>query len=650
MEKSFTEKLKSGKLMSKRMKWIIIAIVFAVLVALVFSVVFIWLKTQRKTSSSAPDISSTVPRDSHAKEVDVVSLVGFHVGRMIARGNTTEGPQKAVIVYQLQCKEHAERNESLVRCDFTQIGCTMVMQDNGTEEDCLMEDVMFSFQVDEGGEIFTNETDVLDPARLALALYTKHLRARDYNGEAQRHAVNKTNSTHASISFSGLTLEVTELPANTSTKHYHQSRRSRRNVQPNAFFAKDSRKTLRARRRRDSDSIIGGAFGQALKNSWKGGPYIKVPNLFSDSKSRWLGSVRYDVCVSNFEALLSTLPDIHVTAIVPPVISVSQDGYKIKLEADFSLNQQCTDVVQSRVYVYFHVRACIWFWCFLDVKKADYVSLHLTPVVEITVTLKPKRSDLQYSFAVTHLDMGTNADIGRLDSVSSSIGLIGALFGPGGFLIGFLFDHLLESVIRHIYPNLAELVPGIVNKQARSFIRDLLPPPGVISGGEAGVVAANMIAGLYGPSSIKVLTLELSKINGLLANAPPPFQPNKISCSGQGLIERIHDGCMNEYGTSMGGDSLEIYCFGGAKRFCLSKELCPWRNQPTAACSALYELATCSVGGLSGQDMANAWGVNYHCNRRCRGWWLWRRCWNDCYCSGSSYTDIDCVEGSVQVY
>lgn len=351
--------------------------------------------------------------------------------------------------------------------------------------------------------------------------------------------------------------------------------------------------------------------------------------------------------MSNFEALLSTLPDIHVTAIVPPVSSVFQDGYKVKLEADFSLNQQCSDVVQSRVYVCFHARACIWFWCFLNVKKADYVSLHLTPVVKITVTLKPQGSDLQYSFALTHLDMGTNADIGSLDTVSSSIGMIGALFGPGGFLIGFLFDRLLENVIRRIYPHLAVRVLGIINSQARSFIRDLLPSSGVISGAEAGVVAANLTAGLYGGSSIKLLTLELSNINGLLANAPPPFQPNKIPCSGQGLIQTIHDGCMNDYGTTMGGDSLEIYCFGGAKRFCLSNELCPWRNQPTA-CSALYELATCSVSGLSGQSMADAWGVDYHCNRRCRGWWLWRRCWNDCYCSGSSYRDIDCVDGSVQ--
>lgn len=646
MEEGPTEKLKSNGLMSKRMKWIIITVAVAVLVivALAF-VVFISLTLPRNTSA---DISSTVSRDSETKEVDVVSLVGFHVGRMIARGNTTEGPQKAVIDYQLQCKERADLNESLIRCDFTQIGCTMVMQNNFTEEDCIMEDVMFSFEVDEDGEIFTNETDVLDPARLALALYTKHLRARDCTGEAQQLAVNKTNSTHASISFSGLTLEVTELPANAFSKHYQQSKRSKRNTQSKAFFEKDSRKAHGVRRRRgaSSDSILGGAFGQTLKNSWKGGPYIKVPQLFSKSKSPWLG-FRYDVRVSNFEALLSTLPDIHVTAIVPPVSSVFQDGYKVKLEADFSLNQQCSDVVQSRMYLYLRARACIWFWCFVNLRKEGHVSLHFTPVFEITVTLKPQGADLHYSFALTHLDMGTNANIGSPDSVSSNLGMVGALFGPGGFFVGFLFDRILERIVRGIYSDYVRKVPSMVNDEAKSFIRNLLPSSGVLSGTGAGVVAAHMISGLYDGASIKLLTLEMSNINGLLANAPPQFQPNKIPCSGQGLIQTIHDGCMNDYGATASGDSLEIYCFGGAKRFCLSGELCPWRNQP-AACSALYELATCSVGGLSGQNMANAWGVNYHCKRRCRGWWLWRRCWNDCYCSGSSYRNIDCVAGSVQ--
>ena len=263
-------------------------------------------------------------------------------------------------------------------------------------------------------------------------------------------------------------------------------------------------------------------------------------------------------------------------------------------------------------------------------------------MVEITVNLKPQGADLHYSFALTHLDMGTNANIGSLDSVSSSIGMF------GGLLVGFLLDPILENVIRGIYPRLAQLIPDKVNSLARSVIRDLLPSPGVLSGAEVGVVAAHMIAGLYGSSSIKLLTLELSNIRGLLANAPPPFQQNKILCSGEGLIQ-IHAGCMNDYVSTTDGDSLEIYCFGGAKRFCLSGELCPLRNQPTAACSALYELATCSVGGLGGRNMANAWGVDYHCNRRCRGLWLWRRCWNYCYCSGFTYRNIDCVDGSVLV-
>ena len=104
MEKSSTEKLKSSRLMSKRMKWIITAIVVAVLVALAFSVVFIRLKTQSKTSSSAPDISSTVPRDSHAKEVDVVSLVGFHVGRMIANRRATESSHRLSVTVQGACR------------------------------------------------------------------------------------------------------------------------------------------------------------------------------------------------------------------------------------------------------------------------------------------------------------------------------------------------------------------------------------------------------------------------------------------------------------------------------------------------------------------------------------------------------------------
>ena len=348
--------------------------------------------------------------------------------------------------------------------------------------------------------------------------------------------------------------------------------------------------------------------------------------------------------------MLSTLPDVHVTAILPPIRSVLQDGYKVKLEADFSLNQQCSDVVASRAHVYFHAKACIWFWCFINVRKNDHVSLSFSPKLEITLNLKPRGNALHYSMALTRLDMANfNSDIGSVD-VSSNIGVAigGALFGPGGLLLGYIADRILERIVEGIYKDFEQHVPSKVNSMASSLISDLLPPPGILNGPEAALVATHLASGLYNGTSVKLLTLELSDIGGLLANAPSPFQPNKIPCSGQGLIQRIHDKCMDDYGASANGDSLEIYCYGGAKRFCLSGELCPWRNQKSAACSALFELATCSVGGLSGKDMADTWGVVSHCRRRCRGWWLWRRCWDDCSCSGSSYKNVDCDAGSVK--
>lgn len=40
----------------------------------------------------------------------------------------------------------------------------------------------------------------------------------------------------------------------------------------------------------------------------------------------------------------------------------------------------------------------------------------------------------------------------------------------------------------------------------------------------------------------------------------------------------IYDGCMSDYGIIKSGDSLEIYCFGGVKCFCLFYELCLWCN------------------------------------------------------------------------
>ncbi|HYO59554.1 Kelch repeat-containing protein [Archangium sp.] len=90
----------------------------------------------------------------------------------------------------------------------------------------------------------------------------------------------------------------------------------------------------------------------------------------------------------------------------------------------------------------------------------------------------------------------------------------------------------------------------------------------------------------------------------------------ELSCSGAGLVHVIPDGCMHDGGYSAVGDSLEVYCFNGIARFCLSGEGCPWRRSLPSADDG----QTCSLSGLSSDYMANAWcsywngRPNYYCN------------------------------------
>lgn len=643
MEESPTDVKKKSKTFTSK-RWVSVPVGLLLLTGLGFAGFMVF-----RSDSATEFSSSSLNQSDMIKEVDVVTLSGFHFGRMIVRGNNTEGPRQAEIDYKLECRDQFQLNKTMLHCVFTQIGCTTLMQDNGTEEECIMEDISLEFQVDEDGAILTNDTDNLDPARLAMALYSKHLAVRDNHGELQHAAINKTNSTHASIVISGMHLEVTELPANALRNHQKRSKKSKLSRDVLQMYSRQDHAD-RNRRAVSSYPSLKGAFGNSLKNSFKGGPFVKVPQVFSESGSHW--GIRYHLRLSDLEVLLSTLPDIRVTGIVPPLTSVSQDGYKVKVLVDFSLKEKCSDVVSSRVRVYFRARLCIWFWCLVNVKKDDRVSIPVTPKMELTLSLKPRGAALQHSIALTHLDMaGSNTDLGSIDinfNLGVTIGTV--LFGPAGFLVGFLVDRITEHIAYRAFDNLKRDAPGRINSVATSILKNYLPPPGVLNGAGAALVAAHMASGLYKGDSVKLLTLELSKIDGLLANAPPPFQPNRISCSGHGLIETIHDGCMHDFGASASGDNLEIYCFNGAKRFCLSGELCPWRNQRSPACSAMFELATCSVGGLSGTNMADAWGADYRCHRRCRRYWFWRRCWNECRCSGSSYRNIDCKAGSVVAY
>lgn len=62
---------------------------------------------------------------------------------------------------------------------------------------------------------------------------------------------------------------------------------------------------------------------------------------------------------------------------------------------------------------------------------------------------------------------------------------------------------------------------------------------------------------------------------------------------GPGLILTVPDACVDDYGSSSSGDSLEVYCFAGIVRFCLSGEACPWRGATSASDSK-----NCVTSGL----------------------------------------------------
>lgn len=69
--------------------------------------------------------------------------------------------------------------------------------------------------------------------------------------------------------------------------------------------------------------------------------------------------------------------------------------------------------------------------------------------------------------------------------------------------------------------------------------------------------------------------------------------PPDLECTGSGLIQQLTDACVDDYGASSNGDALEVFCFAGMVRFCLSGEACPWRGTSGAA-----DDQTCSSGGL----------------------------------------------------
>ena len=96
---------------------------------------------------------------------------------------------------------------------------------------------------------------------------------------------------------------------------------------------------------------------------------------------------------------------------------------------------------------------------------------------------------------------------------------------------------------------------------------------------------------------------------------------NVSECSDTGKIHTIPDNSINDGGGTSAGDALEVYCFDGVARWCLSGEACPWKG----ASSDTTGGKTCSRAGLGSDWMAKAYDnywidnfgklyTNYYCN------------------------------------
>lgn len=249
--------------------------------------------------------------------------------------------------------------------------------------------------------------------------------------------------------------------------------------------------------------------------------------------------------------------------------------------------------------------------------------INIAPVVEIDLVARPRGSDLDYSFRLHSVNMFSNLRMPSL-AVNSNIGVaagfvLSPLFGPVGLLGGWLFDRYIERRLRDFYNDAVRNLPSQLTSAVRQSITNALPRSGTIRGAGAALVAARLLAGHYNGAQFSLLAVDLSDIGNLLSHAPAPFQPNRIPCLGSGLVEVLPDSCVHDYGQSGSGDSLEIYCIHGSMRFCLSRELCPWRSGSAASCASNFALGTCSMGGLwSGSVMARTsckGSTTYSCNR-----------------------------------
>jgi len=90
---------------------------------------------------------------------------------------------------------------------------------------------------------------------------------------------------------------------------------------------------------------------------------------------------------------------------------------------------------------------------------------------------------------------------------------------------------------------------------------------------------------------------------------------SQLTCEGSGRIGTIPDECMDDGGANGVGDSMEIYCWKGVTRFCLTGESCPWRKTPRSD-----DGRTCSHAGLGVDGSGESTDHDYMANAWCKQW------------------------------
>ena len=611
------------------------------------------------------------------------ALGGDHGGRVVAIGGSSVGNSLDDITvsvdFILRCARTGacapcNQDDTSTTCDRTSNNCTDTMQCEYVQKGCLHlqihdqtdahsvdcsdKGVSYKVLVDATGHAYAEDpSNTPDTVYMAVARYTGKFTVPLPGDEGFTHPLIEVHNGRMDlgrlkVNVQDIGLDKLMDETNGDSEAGEHDDDATKWERPN-----DSRRQLGQGRSLQSSSLTldpsspvlqAGAFADSLRAAWRGGPHAKISGDFI--RYSWGHDSRLkpnaDFVARNFELMMGTLPDLHLDAVVPP--STSGDPFKLDFVVDFSRGGTCKKAVDATVGLEFRAKACIGYifgeYCYLRAHRKSQVTLNFSPVVNIQVGLSvPTSTSLKYDIAVTDINLHGLAVNGIPDSpiFSGILGWFGSL----------LYNRYAKARVRDSIANFKRDLPGKASTALTNAINAALPKPGIMTGvANAGQIAA--ILSTISPGAYKLLVVELAKLPGLLVGVlPPPPTPASERCSGFGLIETYDDRCMDDHGTSAGGDNHEVYCVAGRKYHCLSGEMCPPRGETNEECASTFTAHNgCSSAGLRDSRMTSTWGQQYvYSHRSCRGYWWWRRCSNHYKCIGPRISVTCSSSGVVSV-